>query len=179
MSLSLIPEKTEESLGIVKSDVLPYTDPETQVPAAQYERLKDAVIANATAIGLGDGSTPGSLTALMTALGEATLRIRVCAAVSQVGTAERSVGMFRLIAGQSFDASVVIGAGNAAHAATLRLRRFADGNTVCDWERTGLPAPVDLASPLTVPATDWYELTIAAGAAQQVAHFMGLDGSAV
>ena len=62
MPLSFIPEKTEDSLGIVKVDVLPYTDPATQVPAVQFERLKDAVIANAQTIGVGDGTTPNSLT---------------------------------------------------------------------------------------------------------------------
>lgn len=61
MPLTAIPTKTEDSLGIVKQDVLPYTNPNTQVPAVQFERLKDAVIANALAVGLGDGSTQGSV----------------------------------------------------------------------------------------------------------------------
>jgi len=179
MGLTSIPEKTEDSLGIVKQDVLPYTDPNTQVSAAQFERLKDAVIANAIAIGLGDGSTPGSLASIVAAIGSATLRIRVCSSVSHGGTSERSLGMFRLLQGQTFDASVVIGTGASGHTATLRLRRFSDGSAVCSWERTGTPASVALASPLSVASSGWYELTLAAGADPQVAPFMGLDGSAV
>lgn len=75
MPLTTIPEKTETSLGIEKQDVLPYTDPNTQVPAVQYERLKDAVIASALAIGLGDGSTAGSIEARLAGLGSVPMPI--------------------------------------------------------------------------------------------------------
>jgi hypothetical protein len=81
MPLAALPEKTDGSIGRIKSDhgpvptvaalltLLNSSDLDTKVPAAEYERLKDAIIQSATAIGLGDGSTPGSLEARIQTLG--------------------------------------------------------------------------------------------------------------
>lgn len=67
MSLTTLPTKTDASLGRLKADrPSPFprvTDQDFEVDAAEWERNKDSEIANATAIGLGDGTTAGSLEA--------------------------------------------------------------------------------------------------------------------
>lgn len=65
MSLTTLPTKTDLSIGRVKTDRSPEGAPAVNlshdVPAPEWERVKDAIVANASTIGLGDGSTSGSL----------------------------------------------------------------------------------------------------------------------
>lgn len=65
MALTTLPTKTDASIGRVKSDRTPTGAPpadlDFDVPAAEYERLKDAIVDLGTSIGLDDGSTSGSL----------------------------------------------------------------------------------------------------------------------
>jgi len=65
MGLTSIPEKTAESVGVDVSDrPRPLDrDPRYETNAAEFNALRDAVIANASTIGLADGSTAGSLEA--------------------------------------------------------------------------------------------------------------------
>lgn len=63
MGLTKIPTRTDDSLGRVKYDQRPATDLETQIQASEYNATADAVIAVSEAVGLADGSTPGSLEA--------------------------------------------------------------------------------------------------------------------
>lgn len=61
MAITSLPTKTDGSLGRVKSDASAATDLDTDYPAAEHERIKDALIEVATEVGLSDGSTAGSL----------------------------------------------------------------------------------------------------------------------
>lgn len=67
MTITTLPTKTDASIGRVKTDGPgePSPDLRYDVPAAEYERIKDAIIALASAVGLDDGSTPGSLRAAL------------------------------------------------------------------------------------------------------------------
>ena len=67
MSIVTLPTKTDGSIGRAKTDVPGSSAPnlDYQVPAAEYERIKDRIIDIATEVGLSDGSTPGSLRALI------------------------------------------------------------------------------------------------------------------
>lgn len=59
--ITSIPTKTDESLGRPKSDFYPPSDLNKQVPAAEFERIKDAVINLHEAVGVYSGTTAGSL----------------------------------------------------------------------------------------------------------------------
>lgn len=71
MALTQIPTKTEDSLGIEKSDNVPEgvtLDPRHYTTAAQLERMKSAIIALATDVGIDDPPAAGSLKAKVEAL---------------------------------------------------------------------------------------------------------------
>lgn len=61
MGLTEIPSRTDESLGREKHDTREATNLDLQIPAAEYNRLLDYVIALAEAVGLRDGTTPDSI----------------------------------------------------------------------------------------------------------------------
>ena len=71
MGLTRIPTKTDDDLGREKTDVTPAlpraTDLNHEIPAQEHEALKSAIIDLANSVGLGDGSTPGSLEARVAA----------------------------------------------------------------------------------------------------------------
>lgn len=90
----------------------------------------------------------------------------------QTGTAELSLGMIYL------RANSIIGAGSHAmlgassgvsDTADLRIRRFTGGAQVAIFSATGTPADTAITAAYTVAASDWYEFTLAAGGAAQVA----------
>lgn len=66
--LLVLPTKTDGSIGRVKNtlpeDVGVEFDPDYYESAAEAERAKDALIATASRLGLGDGTTPGSFEAM-------------------------------------------------------------------------------------------------------------------
>lgn len=67
MGLTVLPTKIDTSIGRPKSDRTPDGAPppdlDFDAPALEFERMKQAIVDNAAAIGLGDGSTSGSLEA--------------------------------------------------------------------------------------------------------------------
>jgi hypothetical protein len=118
MGLIIIPTKTDASLGRVKNDRVgaPAPDLNFKVPAAEYERLKDAEIANAQAIGLGDGSTPNSLAGGLEGnnIGITTVRATTSVLVKTNGSTRATVTTANI------DATVPIrGSGGGAGAAAI------------------------------------------------------------
>ena len=69
MGLTEIPARTDGSIGREKTDVRPAVDLGREVPAAEYNRLADALIDVSEAVGLRDGSTPDSIEARLTVAG--------------------------------------------------------------------------------------------------------------
>lgn len=66
MALTTLPDKTDSSLGRAKiarpSAAFPrVTDKDFEVDAPELEQIKDAILENGAALGLGDGTTVGSL----------------------------------------------------------------------------------------------------------------------
>lgn len=121
--LTTLPTKTDGSLGRVKSD-LPDSDPSPDldyyVPAAEHEKIKDAIVALGEEVGLHDGSTAGSL-------------------VERVETLEPLVFAYLLVSGTSAtlpDSNVVVerrGTGSGA-TTTLTLPTPVAGRTVIIFE---------------------------------------------
>lgn len=68
MGLTSIPTRTDGSIGREKLDATPAVDLARSLPAGEYNRLADALIAVSTAVGLGNGSTPGSIEMRLAAL---------------------------------------------------------------------------------------------------------------
>jgi hypothetical protein len=74
MPLNALPTKTDDSIGRVKSDSRALTNINTQVPAAELERLKTAILDIASEVGIHDQDGPfSSLNARVLALEEADL----------------------------------------------------------------------------------------------------------
>jgi len=95
----------------------------------------------------------------------------------QTGTTELSLGMVWLSAGSviSGDSRAMLGAtSGGGDTADLRIRRFTGGAQVAIFSATGAPANTSITAPYTVAASDWYELTLAAGGAAQVARCQGV-----
>lgn len=93
------------------------------------------------------------------------------------GTTEVSLGMVYLRIGS------IIGAGSKAmlgatsgggDTADLRIRRFTGGTEVAIFSATGTPANTAITAAYTVANSDWYELTLVAGGAAQVARCQGV-----
>jgi hypothetical protein len=65
MAITFLPTRTEgsgpEDLGQAKSNAQPYTDPNVQLAAVNFNNLADFLIALAAEVGLTDGSTPDSI----------------------------------------------------------------------------------------------------------------------
>lgn len=96
----------------------------------------------------------------------------------QTGTAELSVGMVYLSSGAvvAADSRAMLGAtSGVSDTADLRLRRFTGGTQVAIFSATGTPANTAITASYTVAASDWYELTLAAGGVAQVARCQGVQ----
>lgn len=69
MPILVLPSQTEGSLGVPKVDRDPRPNATESINAAEWNALCEAVVNNATAIGLDDGSTEGSVQAQLLTLG--------------------------------------------------------------------------------------------------------------
>lgn len=95
----------------------------------------------------------------------------------QTGTSELSLGMIYLTAGTVIGAAshALLGASSGvSDTASLRIRRFTGGTQVAIFSATGTPADTTITASYVVAATDWYEFTLAAGGAAQVAVCSGV-----
>lgn len=81
MGQTSLPTKTDASIGRVKTDRVPATSLATQVPAAEYERLKTAVIDCATEVGVHAGAA-GDLNTRVNALETGTAAIDELAVIA-------------------------------------------------------------------------------------------------
>ncbi len=96
----------------------------------------------------------------------------------QTGTTELSLGMFYLRTGAIIgpDSRAMLGAtSGGGDTADLRIRRFTGGTQVAIFSATGTPASTTITAAYTVAASDWYELTLAAGGAAQIARCQGVN----
>lgn len=182
MALTELPTKTDASIGRAKSDQrppgAPAVDLDHQVPAAEFERIKDLLIALAEEVGLTDGSTAGSL---REAVAATPARIRQALDAEVVGTTYVNVGAVYLPAGTLQAASrVFLGVTTAAQDdATVELRRETGGALITSWTVAGPLASQSLAAPAVIPADDWYNIRLAAGGALVVAKLKGIDWTVV
>lgn len=95
----------------------------------------------------------------------------------QTGTTELSLGMVYLPANAiiAADSRAMLGAtSGGGDTADLRIRRFTGGAQVAIFSATGAPASTTITASYTVAASDWYELTLAAGGAAQTARCQGV-----
>lgn len=103
--------------------------------------------------------------------------VRVATNTEVTGTSEVSLGMVHLTAGAIIGAgsSAMVGAtSGVSDTAALRIRRFTGGAQVAIFSATGTPADTAITASYTVAASDWYEFTLAAGGAAQVALCQGV-----
>lgn len=104
--------------------------------------------------------------------GSNTVTISVSAA--QIGTYERVIGSIRLASGSTVRATsrALIGGSQSAYGAILRMRRNANGALLASFtaSTTALASiALDGGADVSVSATDWYDLTLAAAGASQTA----------
>lgn len=104
----------------------------------------------------------------------------VAVTATQTGTSELLVGSVYLMAGTMVNGNTraLMGGSTTGHTAILRIRRFTGGALMATITRLGTVADVTLGvdgtGPFTAPASDWYELFLAAGGASQTALLNGV-----
>lgn len=141
-------------------------------PAAPLEVGDTAYVVGTGRVHCTSAGTVGGLDAVW-ALGGMTFPLPG----EQTGTSELSLGMIYLTAGTVIGAAshALLGASSGvSDTASLRIRRFTGGTQVAIFSATGTPADTTITASYVVAATDWYEFTLAAGGAAQVAVCSGV-----
>lgn len=144
-------------------------------PVKLLEAGDTAFVAGVGLVYCVSAGTAGALDAVWALSGVA--QINLALAGEQTGTSELSLGMIYLTAGAVIAATshAMLGAtSGVADTADLRIRRFTGGAQVAIFSATGTPADTVITAAYTVAASDWYELTLAAGGVAQVASCPGV-----
>lgn len=91
--LVVLPSRTDDSVGRIKADLREAENLVNYLRAKEYNALADAVVAVCQQVGLGDGTTPGSIEKRIRELGDAFALIReeAEARVFEVGPREAAL----------------------------------------------------------------------------------------